>query len=440
MFIPTILVPLVISCRPSSAVASAVPSLHPSNAPILSLVPTNPIDEFGGDEEGEEGEALIVELTSAPTPVDLPITHLTPSPTTPLPLGGDDEGGPFAVELTSTPTPADPSINDPTTSPPTPPPLEGDEELEPLTVALTSAPTPADPPVNDPTTSLLTPPPLEGDEESEPLNVELTSTPTPADPPINDLTTSPTATLPLGGSLIVELTSAPTSPPLLTTSPASRPSTNPPTANQEGNETDETYSPSGDSVVRSDPTFTPTYAPTSSPPANKYDDGSYIDNYSGGMIRPGFPTETPTHKPTVKYIPKQGYDPLAEETEPDVANFNDDEIFYHGLGDKLGKVGEYLDGVESPQQLETDKNVQIVAGVLLVVSLALLLFTTHMVMQYPDGLCAGCCRLTLKCLCCFIRILCLPCRAICCKGSEQAQGRRTHVPMRTPFPTDLELA
>lgn len=145
-----------------------------------------------------------------------------------------------------------------------------------------------------------------------------------------------------------------------------------------------------------------------------------------------YPTEPPTPKPTSLYVPKESGDPLLEETVP-----AEDEVFYHGLG---GKVGSYLDGVESPQEMETDKNLQIVAGTLLASFIVAMLISAHLVMQYPDGLCAGFCRLTLKVICCFARTLCLPCRAICCKGSEQAQNRRSHAPMRTPFPTDLELA
>jgi len=170
-----------------------------------------------------------------------------------------------------------------------------------------------------------------------------------------------------------------------------------------------------------------------------YEDDRFNDEYDVGIGRSILPTYTPTPEPTVRYISKTGIDPLAEEIEPDLADFNDDGAFYHGLGDKLGKVGLYLDGVESPQKLEKDKNVQVIAGVLVVVSLGLLLVTAHLVMQYPDGLCAGFCRLTLKCICCFTRMICLPCRAICCKTSDQTT-RRTHAPMRTPFPTDLELA
>jgi len=196
--------------------------------------------------------------------------------------------------------------------------------------------------------------------------------------------------------------------------------------------------PGAVSSIYTNPTYNPTAPPTIS--TLTYGGDIYNDIYEGGVNRLTIPTEFPTLKPTVEYISKEVNDPLAQETEPDVVDFNDDGTFYHGLGEKLGKVGEYLDGVESPREMEKDKNVQVVGGIVMVVFLVLLLVTAHLVMQYPDGLCAGCCRLTLKCICCFIRTLCLPCRAICCKGSDQTQGRRTHAPMRTPFPTDLELA
>lgn len=166
--------------------------------------------------------------------------------------------------------------------------------------------------------------------------------------------------------------------------------------------------------------------PTPAEDGGEWDYGSPYERY---------PTEPPSPRPTSLYVPKDG-DPLATEEEPDIEAFGDD-VFYHGLG---GTVGAYLDGVESPQDMEKDKNVQIVAGTLAGLFMVMMLVTAHLVMHYPDGLCAGCCRLTLKCICCFIRTLCLPCRAICCKGSDQTQGRRTHAPMRTPFPTDLELA
>lgn len=176
-------------------------------------------------------------------------------------------------------------------------------------------------------------------------------------------------------------------------------------------------------------TTRPSYNPTTPEPTEDYWAGK-------PYLAPTDPTKAPTDRPTALYVPK-GEDPLVEEETPDIGDFSDDKIFYHGLG---GKVGTYLDGVETPMEMEKDKNVQVVAGILLGVFLVLVLVTAHLVMNYPDGLCAGCCRLTLKCICCFTRTLCLPCRAICCKGSDQTSNRRTHAPMRTPFPSDLELA
>lgn len=139
----------------------------------------------------------------------------------------------------------------------------------------------------------------------------------------------------------------------------------------------------------------------------------------------------PTGRPTDAYVPPPSdEDPLIEEEI-------EDHVLYHGLG---GTAGKYLDSVESPQEMEKDKNVQVIVGILVPVFILLLLLTASLVMNHPDGLCAGCCRLTLKVISCFCRTLCLPCRAICGSGSDQAHGRRTHAPMRSPFPSDLELA
>ena len=56
---------------------------------------------------------------------------------------------------------------------------------------------------------------------------------------------------------------------------------------------------------------------------------------------------------SVIYVPPPGdADPLVEEEEPDVAGFAaEDKVLYHGLG---GKTGAYLDGVESPLDMEKD--------------------------------------------------------------------------------------
>ena len=146
------------------------------------------------------------------------------------------------------------------------------------------------------------------------------------------------------------------------------------------------------------------------------------------------PTYKPTPRPSSVYIPmSDDEDPISKEGAEDFSNGQKDDSLQ-------GMINTYLDGVESPDEMKSDKNVQVVAISLVVVFLVLMLLTAHLVMDYPDGLCASFCRLILKCLCCIIRVLCLPCRAICCKGSDQTRSRRTHAPMRAPFPSDLELA
>jgi hypothetical protein len=168
------------------------------------------------------------------------------------------------------------------------------------------------------------------------------------------------------------------------------------------------------------------------------EEGAGDDEYMAGDDKNGngIPDEfeSMTTRPTAAYIPPPNdEDPLAEEEEMEE---EEDHVLYHGLG---GTAGAYLDGVESPLEMEKDKNVQVTVGILMSLFVIILLVTASLVMNYPDGLCAGCGRLTLKVLSCCFRTLCLPCRAICCGGSEQSHGRRTHAPMRSPFPSDLEL-
>ncbi|KAL7480208.1 hypothetical protein ACHAW6_011042 [Cyclotella cf. meneghiniana] len=161
---------------------------------------------------------------------------------------------------------------------------------------------------------------------------------------------------------------------------------------------------------------------------NKWDDPSPNDRS---------PTPPPTPRPTYEYSSSQ--DDMLTQTEMNAGNFHDD---YVGSATLHDKVASYLEGVESASEMERDKNVRIVAGVLTVVFVGLWLITAQQTMENPDGLCASVCRLTLKFLSCLGRILFLPCRYLCCKGSsaEQARSRRSHAPMRAPFPSDLELS
>lgn len=100
------------------------------------------------------------------------------------------------------------------------------------------------------------------------------------------------------------------------------------------------------------------------------------------------PTYQPTPRPTHEaYVPST--DDILEETSTTAAEFDDDLKNTEAKIEKAEeKVKAYLDGVESPTEMESDKNVQVVAGVLTTVFLALWLLTAHQTMENPDGLCA----------------------------------------------------
>ena len=90
------------------------------------------------------------------------------------------------------------------------------------------------------------------------------------------------------------------------------------------------------------------------------------------------PTYPPTPRPTLAYESPSD-DILQVET---IAEF-DDEITNVGE-----KVKEYMEGVESFEDMTKDSNVQVVAGVLSGIFLVLMMITAWQVMENPDGLCA----------------------------------------------------
>lgn len=96
------------------------------------------------------------------------------------------------------------------------------------------------------------------------------------------------------------------------------------------------------------------------------------------------PTYQPTPRPTHQAYESPS-DDLVEESYTTAAEFNDD---LKNAETKKEKVKTFLGGVESPEEMEQDKNVQVVAGVLTTVFLVLWLITAHQTMENPDGLCA----------------------------------------------------
>jgi hypothetical protein len=95
------------------------------------------------------------------------------------------------------------------------------------------------------------------------------------------------------------------------------------------------------------------------------------------------PSYQPTPRPT-HHAYTSPTDDILESTT--VGEFDDD--VKNGLELTEEKVQDYLNEVESPQEMEQDKNVQVAAGVLTVVFVALWLITAHQTMENPDGLCA----------------------------------------------------
>ena len=99
-----------------------------------------------------------------------------------------------------------------------------------------------------------------------------------------------------------------------------------------------------------------------------------------------------------------------------------------------------LEKVEAEwKDITHDKNVKIVSIVFGVTGFLLLLFVAHQLIENPDGFFGKLCRCLLSC----VRIICWPCRFLCCR-SARARDRRTHQlvngePSTYGYSHDLEL-
>lgn len=68
------------------------------------------------------------------------------------------------------------------------------------------------------------------------------------------------------------------------------------------------------------------------------------------------------------------------------------------------------DEQEKLKELANDRTAEVLAGILAFLGISGMLFTAYQFMEYPDGLCVSCCRLSLKVVTFLLKILCLPCR------------------------------
>ena len=146
---------------------------------------------------------------------------------------------------------------------------------------------------------------------------------------------------------------------------------------------------------------------------------------------PGYPNYNPypeykrTPEPTARYVPPN------------------DDVLGNEQDDKIAKEWEEKTNIEKVEaewdEIRRDKNVKIVSIVFGVTGFLLIIFVAHQLIENPDGCFGKVCRCTLAC----IRIICWPCRALCCR-SARARDRRTHQlvnhePGTYGYSHDLEL-
>lgn len=156
-------------------------------------------------------------------------------------------------------------------------------------------------------------------------------------------------------------------------------------------------------------------------PAPTFGDGPESNNNSGQS----WSTWTHTNEPTAIYV----------APNDDVLERQDD--------DKIKKEWEEKSNLEKAEaewnEISHDKNVKIVSIVFGVTGFLLLLFVAHQLIENPDGFFGKLCRCLLSC----VRIICWPCRFLCCR-STRARDRRTHQlvnsePSSYGYSHDLEL-
>jgi hypothetical protein len=157
------------------------------------------------------------------------------------------------------------------------------------------------------------------------------------------------------------------------------------------------------------------------------------------------PTRPPHHAPTSHPKPTSGHHhtapPVNEESDP-VQNENDDAIANEwtqeqpkGGGHHTGTIIDDFKGdhgnatvlgilENDEKEMMQDKYVPVVVLATLLVSFMFLLFVAQQMIENPHGCCGKLCR----CIIGFLRILCCPCRTLCCSccGSSRAKDRRTH--------------
>merc|ERR1712032_325220 len=140
-----------------------------------------------------------------------------------------------------------------------------------------------------------------------------------------------------------------------------------------------------------------------------------------------FPTTAyikPTLRPTVPYVSVDD-DPIKN----DVLNEGDMDSF-EGWGWNDSTV----------EEMEHDKTVVIALSTVFGVMFFFSIYVAYQLLENPDGCCASLCRISVACVCGFLRCICYPCRTICgCTG--QSTGPHSIISNEDGhFTHDLELS
>lgn len=95
---------------------------------------------------------------------------------------------------------------------------------------------------------------------------------------------------------------------------------------------------------------------------------------------------------------------------------------------------------EKLKQLANDRTAEVVASIIAFLGISGMLFTAYQFLENPDGLCASCCRLSLKVVSFLLKLLCLPCR-ICFGRYSGYTGSdpRNRTVFVEEYTNDLEL-
>eukprot|EP01083_Nonionella_stella_P237329 832681_1 len=95
------------------------------------------------------------------------------------------------------------------------------------------------------------------------------------------------------------------------------------------------------------------------------------------------------------------------------------------------------------RDIATNNTADVMAGVIAFLGIVGMLITAWQLFENPDGLCASCCRLSLKVSAFLLKIMCLPCKLCCGRYSgyttSDPKNRTVFLEKAEEYTNDLEL-